>query len=235
MQQTPAYQAVIERIVERASDTRSFFLRLRADQALRFRPGQFLSFQLPGSGKTLTRAYTIASNPEDNGLLEICLNLVPDGPGSHYLFSRRVGDSLAFTGPWGHFVLDRAPNAECVFIADRTGIAAIRPMLWRALNSQPQFPIHVLYGAQKEEDLLYRAELEAWAGTHMRLSFVLKEASHAGLQGTLLERVEAWYVKKDAARSRQFYICGIGRRVVQLRDLLRQAGYERRGVRYERW
>ncbi len=44
----------------------------------------------------------------------------------------------------------------------------------------------------------------------------------------LLERVEAWYVKKDAARSRQFHICGIGRLVVQLRDLLRQAGYERR-------
>ena len=69
----------------------------------------------------------------------------------------------------------------------------------------------------------------------MRLSFVLEQAADAELRGTLLERVEACYVKKDAARFRQFYICGIGRRVVQLRDLLRQAGYERRAVRYERW
>ena len=108
-------------------------------------------------------------------------------------------------------------------------------MLWRALNSQPRFPIHLLYGAPKEADLLYRAELEAWAGAHLRLSFVLEQAADAELRGTLQERVEAWYVKKDTARSRQFYICGIGRRVVQLRDLLRQAGYERRAVRYERW
>ena len=239
MQQTPAYQAVIERIVERASDTRSFFLRLRADQQLRFRPGQFLSFQLPGSGKTLTRAYTIASNPEDEGALEICLNRVPGGPGSQYLFTRRLGDELSFSGPWGAFVLDQAPPAECVFIAEGTGIAAIRPMLRRALDCGPQRPLGLVYGTAREQDLLYREQLERWARAHVALTFrpLLRQPSAhwSGLRGDLLAHVEAYYVKRDTDRSRHFYICGIGNRVLQLRDLLRTAGYERRAVKYEKW
>ncbi len=239
MQQAPPYQAVIERIVEHAPDTRSFFLRLHADQRLSFRPGQFLSFQLPGRGKPLTRAYTIASNPEDEELLEICLNCVPGGPGSHYLFTRRLGDTLSFSGPWGAFVLDKAPLAECVFIAEGTGIAAIRPMLRRALDSGPQRPLVLVYGTAHEQDLLYREQLEGWARSHAVLTFhpLLRHPSlhWDGLRGDLLTHVEACYVKRNTDWSRHFYICGIGNRILQLRDLLRTAGYERRAVKYEKW
>lgn len=239
MQQTPSYRAVIERIVERAPDTRSFFLHLHADQRLSFRPGQFLSFRFPGRGKTLTRAYTIASNPEDEGPLEICLNRVPGGPGSHYLFSRRLGDELSFTGPWGTFVLDHAPPAECVFLAEGTGIAAIRPMLRRALDGGPQQPLALVYGTAHEQGLLYREQLEGWARAHAVLTFrpLLRRPSPGwdGLRGDLLAHVEACYVKRDTDRSRHFYICGIGNQVLQLRDLLRTAGYERRAVKYEKW
>ena len=239
MQQTTPYEAVIEQIVERAPDTRSLFLRLPADQNLTFTPGQFLSFQLPGEGKTLTRAYTIASNPEDTGPLEICLNLVPDGPGSQYLFTRRVGDSLSFTGPWGAFVLEQPPQAECVFIADGTGIAAIRPMIQRALDCSPQFPLHLLYGTQREEDLLYRKDIEKWgkACPIFTWSYLVSHPAEnwPGLQGSLREQVARRYVQQDEDRARHFYICGIGKRVLQLRDLLRKSGYERRAVQYERW
>lgn len=239
MPQTPLYRAAIEHIVECAPDTRSFFLRLGADQVLRFRPGQFLSFQLPGRGKTLTRAYTIASSPEDDGPLEICLNRVPDGLGSQYLFDRRVGDQLSFSGPWGGFVFDQAPPAECVFIAEGTGIAAIRPMLRRAIEGGPQQPLALVYATAHEQDLLYREQLEGWDRAHAAFSFrplLVQPAAHwGGLRGDLLAHVEAWYVERDTDRSRHFYICGIGQRVLQLRDLLRAAGYERRAVKYEKW
>ena len=239
MQQTTPYEAVIEQIVERAPDTRSFFLRPPADQHLTFKPGQFLSFQLPGEGKTLTRAYTIASSPEDAGLLEICLNLIPDGPGSQYLFTRGVGDSLSFTGPWGAFVLEQPPQAESVFIADGTGIAAIRPMIQRALNSTPQFPLHLLYGTRREKDLLYREDIKKW-GKECPIftwSYLVSNPAEnwSGLQGSLLEQVERRYVQQDENRTRHFYICGIGQLVLQVRDLLRKAGYGRRAVKYEKW
>ena len=239
MQHSPSYAAVIDQIVERAPDTRSLFLKLPAGKRLDFRPGEFLSFQLPGEGKTLTRAYTIASDPEDAERLEICLNLVPDGPGSHYLFSRHIGDCLTFTGPWGNFVLDQAPQAECIFIADGAGIAAIRPMLKRALSGAPQFPLHLVYATQRESGLIYREQLEEWAQGRSHFDFipVLEEASSewSGLRGNLFEYVEARYVNRDKNRARHFYICGVGQLVVQLRDLLRKAGYERRAVKYEKW
>ena len=41
-------------------------------------------------------------------------NLVPGGAGSQYLFERKVGDQLTFTGPFGLFTLDRAPDTETI-------------------------------------------------------------------------------------------------------------------------
>src|SRR5207245_1216851 len=156
------YEARVARIVEHAPDTRSLFLR---GPRLEFRPGQFISCLLPVGGETLTRPYSLASSPEEDDL-EICLNLVPGGRASPYLLTLPVGAQVRFTGPWGTFVLDRAPEAEAVFIADGTGIAPIRPMLRRALATATRHPLRLLYGAENRERLLYRTELEAMAREH---------------------------------------------------------------------
>jgi len=235
----PAYEATIERIFEHTFDTRSFFLQLPHGQRFTFKPGQFISLQLPVDDTVLTRPYSLASNPEEGNLLEICLNLVPNGPGSHYLFARELGEALRFTGPWGTFVLDQPPEAECVFIADGTGIAPIRSMLHRVLTSGPRSFVQLLYSAPKEGDLLYRQEWEAWARDCHRFTFVPLLSNPAkdwsGLQGSLLEYMEQRYVSANSDRSRHFYICGVGQQVIQLRDLLRHAGYQRRTVQYEKW
>ncbi|MBM4256412.1 MAG: FAD-dependent oxidoreductase [Deltaproteobacteria bacterium] len=232
-------EAIIDRIVEHNSDTRSLFLRFPNDQRLNFIPGQFLSLQLPVAGKILTRPYSIASNPEDRGPLEICFNLVPEGQGSHYLFSLGAGDSVTFTGPWGTFVLGQAPSAECIFLADGIGIVPIRPMIHRALKSHSQFAVRLLYHVAREYELLYRTELEAWTQQHVQFSLELLGGYTSDrlstVQGSLLEYVEDQYVKRDEDRSRHFYICGVGSQVTQLRDLLRGAGYQRRAVVYEKW
>jgi len=233
------YEATIERIFQHNVDTRSFFLRLRSDQHLTWKAGQFLSLLLPIAGGTLIRPYSIASSPEEGNLLEICLNLVPDGPGSQYLFARTVGETLRFTGPWGTFVFDQPPQAECVFIADGTGIAPIRPMIRRAAAGESGPPLQLLYSAVQESGLLYRQEWEAYAQVCPWFSFTPLLSSPvsgwSGLQGSLVEYVERRYVSGDGDRSRHFYICGVGQQVTQLRDLLRHAGYQRRAVQYEKW
>ncbi len=233
------YAATIERICQHNVNTRSFFLRLRSDQHLAWKPGQFLSLLLPIAGETLIRPYSIASSPEERNLLEICLNLVPDGPGSHYLFARTVGETLCFTGPWGTFGFDQPPQAECVFIADGMGIAPIRPMIRRAVACEPGPPLQLLYSAVQESGLLYRQEWKASAQACPRFSFTPLLSNPAsgwsGLQGSLVEYVECRYINGDGDRSRHFYICGVGQQVTHLRDLLRQAGYQRRAVQYEKW
>jgi ferredoxin-NADP reductase len=223
------YTATIERIVELAPETRAFFLRLPAAPPFRFTPGQFISCLLPVAGQRLIRPYSIASSPEQPSLLEICLNLVPGGPGSHYLFGLDVGAAVRFTGPWGTFTLERHPQAECVFIADGTGIAPIRPMVRRALAHNCGYPLALHHAAPSAPHLLYAHEFEAAAHAHPGFTFCPL------LGGSLAEYVERRYVRADDDRGRHFYICGVGAVVHQLRDLLRHAGYERRAVQYEKW
>lgn len=235
----PSSVAVLERIVQHTADTRSLFLRPANGQRILFQPGQFLSLLLPVDGETLTRPYSIASHPEDGALLEICLNEVPGGKGSHHLFSLTPGAQINFTGPWGTFRLDQPPAAECIFLADGTGIAPIRPMIRQALGSESQFPMRLLYSAEDESHLLYRTEFTEWAQLDPRFVFepILRvpPSGWPGLRGTLMEHAEARYVSGDADRSRHFYICGVGMLVTQLRDLLRGVGYQRRAVQYEKW
>ena len=223
------YDATLERIEEIAPETRSFCLRLPPASAFTFTPGQFISCLLPIGGQTVIRPYSLASSPEELGTLEICLNLVPNGPGSHYLFGLDVGARLRFTGPWGTFRLAQAPGAECVFIAAGTGIAPIRPMLRRALAPDAPYAVRLHYAATDALHLLYAVEFEAAARAHPRFTF-------APLLGAALaEHIEYRYVRADNDRSRHFYLCGVGDIVPQLRDLLRRAGYERRAVQYEKW
>jgi ferredoxin-NADP reductase len=227
--QRVTYEARIERIIERAPDTRSLFLRLPPSPPFAFVPGQFISCLLPLGGEPAVRPYSIASSPEDPHLLEICLNLVPGGLGSRYLFGLGIGAVLRFTGPWGTFALERSPAAECVFIAEGTGIAPVRPMLRRALQTAGAYPLRLYHAAASAAGLLYADEFERAAREHPRFTF-------APLLGdSLVDRIRQEYLARDNDRSRHFYICAVGNIVLELRDLLRRGGYERRAVQYEKW
>jgi ferredoxin-NADP reductase len=227
--QHASYSATIERIVQRAADTRSFFLRLPPSQQLAFKPGQFISCLIPQAEGVAVRPYSIASSPDDSELIEICLNLVPGGVGSAYLFTLGIGAPVRFTGPWGTFTLARQPEAECVFLADGTGIAPIRPMIWRALASGGTLSLCLHYTAPSAAHLLYADEFERAARAHSRFSFLPLVA------GSLVDVVTRQYLERDRDRTRHFYICGVGAIVPTLRDLLRSGGYERRAVHYEKW
>lgn len=229
----PVYRARIARMRDHNADTRSLFLRLEDGGRLAFVPGQFISISLKLADETRVRPYTIASSPEDADALEICFNQVPGGVGVHYLFERQAGDELEFTGPFGAFTMERAPERECVFIAEGTAIAPVRPMIRRALSAASHSPLHLLYAAPDEDHLLYRDEIAKWAAAGLDVTPFIAPA--AELYDRVLAEAERRWVAADSERGRQFYVCGVGKGVLRLRDLLRGAGYERRAVRYEQW
>jgi CDP-4-dehydro-6-deoxyglucose reductase len=226
-------------VFDHNENTRSLFLRLPSTSRLTFKAGQFLSFLLPVADQVLTRPYSIASDPTNNELLEICFNLVPGGEGSTYLFTRKKGEVLRFTGPWGTFILDHPPQTECVFIAEGTGIAPIRPMIKHALSYRLKESLRLLYAAEREENFLYWTEFDVWTQHYPQFRYDLimlnPSSGWRGLRGTLLQEVERCYVRSDNERNRLFFICGIGNQVTILRDILRRNGYERRAVQYEKW
>lgn len=211
--------ATLVAVTDHGADTRSLFLDLPG--GLAFRPGQFVSCLLPVGGERLTRPYSIASDPEQTDRLELLLNLVPDGEGSRHLFALPIGGTIQLTGPWGTFALDRAPDAETVFVADGTGIAPIRPMLHRAAATATR-PLHLVWGTHHP---FWADELRAITG--LTVAIVAPDVLEA--------TVRARWVDADDDRTRHFFVCGVGDVVRRLRDLLRGSGYARRAVEYERW
>jgi ferredoxin-NADP reductase len=76
---------------------------------------------------------------------------------------------------------------------------------------------------------VYADEHTALAAADSRLTFARLASAE------LHAEVERRYVLADDDRSRHFFVCGVGDVVVRLRRMLRDAGYERRAVRYEKW
>jgi phenol hydroxylase P5 protein len=229
----PVYRARVERIHDHNSDTRSLFLSLVEGGRFAFIPGQFISISLALENETRVRPYTIASSPEDAGPIELCFNRVPGGAGVRYLFERKSGDELQFTGPFGAFTMERAPAQECVFVAEGTAIAPIRPMIRRALGAPAPPPMSLLYGAADSEHLLYRDEIAKWSAAGIKFTPIIAPASE--LYARLIAEAQRRWIDSDSGRGREFYVCGVGKGVLALRDLLRGAGYERRDVHYEQW
>ncbi len=230
--------ARVERIFDHAADTRSLFLSRADGSRMRFVPGQFISIAIPLDDETRSRPYTVASSPEESGPFEICFNRVPGGRGVQWLFERRAGDTFDFIGPFGTFTMERAPAVEVGFIAEGTAIAPIRPMLKRAQsspeNAASQAKMHLVYAAPDAAHLLYRTDLDALAES-ANFTYETVIAPPEQIYDRLMAIADARWVKADADRTRQFYICGVGAGVIRLRDLLRGCGYERRAVHYEQW
>jgi CDP-4-dehydro-6-deoxyglucose reductase, E3 len=233
----PGYQARVERIFDHCPHTRSLFLRMASTPMPAFLPGMFISVAIPLADGLRVRPYTLASSPEEGEPFELCFNLVPNGPGVAWMFDRKEGDLLNFTGPFGAFILERPPEDDVVFIAEGTAIAPIRPMLRRALAKPGVQQLQLLYFADDVEHLLYRAELELIASKHPRFDFDphVIDAPREVLYGQILQQVQRRWVDAGSVRSRHFFVCGVGSGVLAIRDLLRRAGYERRSVRYEQW
>ena len=233
----PSYRARIERILDHAEDLRSLFIRSIDAPFPSFIPGMFISLTIPLANEVRVRPYTIASNPEDGEPLEIVFNRVPNGAGTAWLFERTVGDEFDFTGPFGAFTLDRAPDTEIVFIAEGTAIAPIRPMLRRLLGQSPSHRVDLLYVAERADRMLWRAELKALRDAHTQFNLFTEVTAGRALAvyEELREEVRRRWIDADNNRTRHFYLCGVGAGVIELRNLLRDSGYERRAIHYERW
>jgi len=231
----PTRTARVERIFDHTSDTRSLILAPLDSSRLRYLPGQFISIAITLPDETRTRPYTIASPPNRGISFEICFNRVPGGRGADWLFDRKLGDSVEFTGPYGTFTMESVPAAETIFLADATAIAPIRPMIQHAADSTAPPMMTLLYAARSPDHIIYRAEFESLAARTRGFHFESLILPQAELYEGLRTEAERRWVRGDGNRTRHFYICGIGKGVIALRDLLRGAGYERRAVHYEQW
>jgi ferredoxin-NADP reductase len=216
-------------------------LELEVDGVTRFGfvPGQWLSVKTnTPDGEEMTRAYSIASPPSENGHVALCLNRVEDGYMSNYLCGLGQGDVVTFQGPFGDFIL-RPPLRDTVFIATGTGVAPFRSMLhWLLAESDRhqgnQF--WLLFGARHQQDIYYREEFEQLGAQHANFHFLptlsRAEADWNGLRGYVQQHLgEVVGMRTDM----HAYICGLDKMVKANRQLLKSLGWDRTSIRYEKY
>ena len=202
-----------------------------------FVAGQWLSFQqVKPDGEELTRAYSIASAPGDDGRFVLCLNRVQDGFMSNFLCDMKEGQEIRCQGPFGDFIL-RLPIRDTIFIATGTGIAPFRSMLhWlladEARHQGKQF--WLVFGNRAEKDIYYHDEFLRLAGEHSNFHYLPTlsrgSADWQGLRGYVQEHVPG-----IARGDMHAYICGLDKMVSANRELLKSLGWDRKSVRYEKY
>lgn len=203
-----------------------------------FQPGQWLSLHLPvGEKPPLVRAYSLAAPPSPTGELVLCLDRVPDGLGSEYLFAVRPGEEITFAGPLGNFVLPDTP-AELLWLARYTGIVPFRAMLpaLAARSGAGRAPVTLVYSAARPEDLAYLEEFRRSAAEFpwFRLLPLVDEVSAGweGETGAALDRIpELVGDRTDLVPM----VCGKKEFVRPLRDYFYSHGYERKAVKWENY
>ena len=227
----PAY---IRRIEQRSPTVRSFWIELPHHERLDYRPGQFLTLDLP-VGQTRRdgwRSYSIAAAPDGSNQSELCIVHLPGGKGTTWLFEHAtVGTEVKSKDPGGVFVLPREPlTKDVVMICTGTGVAPFRAMLQERL-ARETVNFHLIFGCRTHADVLYREEFAAMARDHdnFRYSVALSRAEPteradvAFSAGYVHPVYEAAYA--DVRADVQFYLCGWNVMVDEANRRLRDLGY----------
>jgi NAD(P)H-flavin reductase len=215
-----------------------------------FESGQFVSMVAEDNrDKSQTRAYSIASAPRGNRF-DLCLDRVDGGFFSNQLADARPGSTISFHGPYGLFVL-RQPLMDSIMIASGTGIAPMRGFVESLFPSNAEDKsdgkhFWLVYGARHASEIYYQHYFEKTAAEHANFHF-LPTVSHPhdgweGLRGNVEIQVNKLLLEPTGNDSRggdakpvQAYICGLNQMVAVNRAQLKELGWDRKQICFERY
>ncbi|MDX9994338.1 MAG: CDP-6-deoxy-delta-3,4-glucoseen reductase [Rhodocyclaceae bacterium] len=190
-----------------ADDVMVIRLKLPTNERLQYLAGQYIEFLL-ADGKR--RAFSLASAPHADDLLEIHVRRVAGGNFTEHIFTTmKEKDILRIEGPLGSFFLREESDKPIILVAGGTGFAPIKGLVEHALHIGVKRPMHLYWGAKDRAGLYLHSLAESWAAVHSRFRFtpVLSEpdAGWNGRTGLVHEAVLADY--PDLSRY-QAYVCG---------------------------
>ena len=126
------HEAEVINITALTADIRRFRLKVKDVSAFDFKPGQFVTLDLPigEHSKDRWRSYSIASPPVGDSVFELVIMNLRGGKASDYLFHEtKEGSILKFNGPLGKFLLPAKIENDLCFVCTGTGITPFRSML----------------------------------------------------------------------------------------------------------
>ena len=230
------------RIENATSSTRRFWIEIPELDKFDFKPGQFVTLDLPIHEKVNKRwrSYSIASWPDGN-VIELLIVLLEGGAGTTYLFNEvREGSELTFRGPQGVFTLPPVIEKDLYFICTGTGIAPFRSMAHHILlNKIPHKNIYLIFGTRRQQELLYKEEMKNLEKELENFHYIptLSREEWDGCCG-YVHAVYENLVKEKMNGSGElplssFYLCGWKNMIDESKQRILDLGYDKKSIHLE--
>ena len=210
-----------------------FELSLRPDEELQYKPGQWVSIQIPIEGKRpAKRAYSMITPMRADGIIHLIFDLVPGGLGSSYLSTLEPGERVELINLMGNFTLgDERPDAF-VFFARYTGLVPIFALLKQLEMERYSGPILLVYSSPCEGEVFYREELSRLELKQLEIESILLDQEAAEIpEAEWMNRC----LNQPPAEKTQIYICGVGEVVKALRKQVLDFDWPRTQMKAERF
>ena len=232
----PIQQAVAEvvAITPVTHDMRHLVLKLIEPTEIKFFPGQYMDFTVPGSEET--RSFSMANtSSRDGGQLEFVIKVYPNGLFSSFLDTRlAVGDRLDITGPFGVFTLREGTDERLIFVGGGAGMAPIlallRSMAERGISRKATY----YYGARTRKDLCFEEELHALEAALPNFTYVpaLSEEEWEGETGLITDVVTR---HEESLKGAHAYVCGPPPMVEAAMVVLTRLGVAEKQIFYDKF
>ncbi len=178
-----------------------------------------------GTAQPTTRAYSMASYPEENSFVMLDVRIaipppgapdtVPPGVVSSYLFDLKPGDKVTVLGPYGHFFATQT-DREMVFVGGGVGMAPMRSHILDQLKRLDSGrKISFWYGARNRRELLYKEDFDRLQAAHDNFAWFVALSdpepgdNWRGPTGFIHEVLYRNYLKDHPApEDCEYYLCG---------------------------
>ena len=241
--------ASISDIKPETATVKSFTLKL--PEWMRHRAGQHYDIRLTAEdGYQTQRSYSIASEPEREGEVDITVERIDDGEVSTYLHDVVVkGDRIEARGPiGGYFVWEATMTDPLLLIAGGSGVVPLMSMLRHraAAGATPapaggagENPTTLLYSSRNFEDVIYYNELDKLekASNGPQIFHTLTRSQPADWRG-YARRIDETMLREVVSplgRSVQVFICGPTLMVESAANSLVKIGIDSNQIRTERF
>jgi ferredoxin-NADP reductase len=241
MKRTLEWQiATVKSIKQETPRVKTFTLAL--PDWIQHRAGQHYDVRLTApDGYQAQRSYSIGSEPERTGEIDLTVERIEDGEVSTYMHDVLVeGDRIEVRGPiGGYFVWEAAMGGPLFLVAGGSGVVPLMAMVRHRVATGSRVPTRLLYSVRTPEDEIYMQELGKLRsqGDGLEIFQTYTRSQPPGWTG-YSRRIDADMLREVAGplgRAPRTFICGPTNLVESVADGLVRLGVASEQIRTERF
>jgi Na+-transporting NADH:ubiquinone oxidoreductase subunit F len=206
------------------------------------------------NNEEIIRAYSMANHPAEGSIVMLNVRIatppwdratnkfmdVPPGISSSYIYTRKPGDKVMVSGPYGEFFVQET-DREMMFIGGGAGMAPMRSHVFNQFHTlKTNRKTTFWYGARSARERFYDEDF--WDieknfpnfKYHVALSDPMPEDNWDGPTGFIHQVILDEYLSKhEAPEDIEYYLCGPPMMLSAVTKMLYDLGVDKEMIRYD--